>query len=226
MLQRTIFLRPVHPARGALMEATHAMTKLPETSAQTPYDAGKALSFPIGMASPLWMAFAGAAATGAAFWWMSRWTRATNLEALIGAPAEVVETVIEISEPAAELAAEAIESAATLADVLAEPTAIPPMAEGVLPGPVVETVAEAASEAEAVAEPAAEPAPAADDLTRIVGIGPKLSAALAERGLTRFAQLAALQAADLERLDQALDLKGRAVRDAWVAQAARFAEPN
>src|ERR1700761_2604042 len=62
-----------------------------------------------------------------------------------------------------------------------------------------------------------------DDLTRLTGIGPKLSAALAERGVTRFAQIAEWTADDLAELDAALSLKGRAVREAWVAQAKRLA---
>ena len=51
----------------------------------------------------------------------------------------------------------------------------------------------------------------------------KCPAALAERGVTRYAQIAAWTADDLAEIDRALDLKGRAVRDAWVAQAKRFA---
>ena len=99
----------------------------------------------------------------------------------------------------------------------------------------VEAFAEASVEAvEAVIEAVAEPAPEViaetipevaaipDDLTRIVGIGPKLAASLAERGVTTFAQLAAWTDADLAEADAALSLKGRAVRDAWVAQARRF----
>jgi predicted flap endonuclease-1-like 5' DNA nuclease len=68
------------------------------------------------------------------------------------------------------------------------------------------------------------PAPvASDDLTRMVGVGPKLSEALAARGVTRFAQIAAWTEADLADIDAALSLKGRAVREAWVAQAKRLA---
>jgi predicted flap endonuclease-1-like 5' DNA nuclease len=65
--------------------------------------------------------------------------------------------------------------------------------------------------------------PEPDDLTRLVGIGPKLAAALAERGVTTFAQIALWSEQELADIDKALDLKGRAVRDAWVAQAKRFA---
>jgi predicted flap endonuclease-1-like 5' DNA nuclease len=210
------------------MEATNAMTmlQLPET----PADAGKALSLPLGMASPLWFAYAGAAAAGAAFWWMSRWTRATNLEALVALPDETAAAAVDIVETTAEtLTKTVVESA--LESVAEAVPALEPVVEAIAPEPVAEAsaeiVPEIAAEAapeilpEAVAEPVAA---ASDDLTRIVGIGPKLASALTARGLTSFGQLAALQAADLEALDKAMDLKGRAVRDAWVAQAARFAQ--
>ncbi|HEX3919262.1 MAG TPA: hypothetical protein VHW60_18140 [Caulobacteraceae bacterium] len=62
-----------------------------------------------------------------------------------------------------------------------------------------------------------------DDLTRMVGIGPKLAASLAARGVSRFAHIAAWTEADLAEVDTALGLKGRAVREAWVAQARRLA---
>jgi predicted flap endonuclease-1-like 5' DNA nuclease len=96
----------------------------------------------------------------------------------------------------------------------------------------IETVAESApAVVEAVAEVVAAPVEIAatvietapDDLTRMTGIGPKLSAALAERGVTTFAQIAAWTAGDLADADVALALKGRAVREAWVAQAKRLA---
>lgn len=238
------------------------------------FDPEKALSLPVGMTSPLWFAFAGVAAAGAAYWWMSRWARPTNLEALGLAQAKAVDTVIDVavdSFEAVEVAAEdVVEAAADLAlESVPEPVAevlealapepVAPLAaepepvleaepepEAVIeaaPEPVPEAapepepVVEAASEpepepvvtaelepvVEATPEPAPEPEDLADDLTRIAGIGPKLSVKLAARGLTTFAQLAALTADDLAELDTALDLKGRPIRDAWVAQAKRFA---
>ena len=68
---------------------------------------------------------------------------------------------------------------------------------------------------------------APDDLTVMSGIGPKLCAALAERGVTRFAQIAAWTSKDLAEMDVALSLKGRAVRESpgwrkpsgWLAGA-------
>ncbi len=182
--------------------------------------AAKAMSFPVGLASPLWLAFGAAASAGVAFWLATRWTRPANLEAMLSPPRRALEppVVIELTpEP--------------------EPEAALEVAIEVAPEPVLEAVAEIAPEptpepvvAEAAPELKPEPAPAPvatpltpDDLTLIVGIGPKLAAALAERGVTRFSQLAAWGAQDLADVDNALNLKGRAVRDAWVAQARRFA---
>lgn len=58
-----------------------------------------------------------------------------------------------------------------------------------------------------------------DDLTRLVGIGPKIAKALTERGVTSFAQLAAWTAEELAQFDGALDLKGRAIRADLIGQA-------
>src|SRR5207247_6420417 len=122
--------------------------------------------------------------------------------------------------PAAEFIEAATETVEIIAETLEETAedAFEAMADA-------EAEAEAEPEPEIAAEAAPEPEPAPaepDDLTRIVGIGPKLSEALAARGVTRFAQIAAWTSKDLAELDVALSLKGRAVRDAWVAQASRM----
>ncbi|MES2493123.1 MAG: helix-hairpin-helix domain-containing protein [Pseudomonadota bacterium] len=60
----------------------------------------------------------------------------------------------------------------------------------------------------------------ADDLTRIKGIGPKLSTLLASLGVTSYAQIAAWEEEDLARVDAQLGtFAGRPVRDQWIAQA-------
>ena len=75
-----------------------------------------------------------------------------------------------------------------------------------------------ATEATALA-PAAPPA-MGDDLTRLKGLGPKLSARLAELGVTSFAQIAAWSEADIATIDAQLGtFAGRASRDNWVEQA-------
>lgn len=60
----------------------------------------------------------------------------------------------------------------------------------------------------------------ADDLTQIKGLGPKLAATLAERGITRIDQLAALGPEEEAALDAQLGtFSGRMARDRWVEQA-------
>lgn len=77
----------------------------------------------------------------------------------------------------------------------------------------------------AATAPAAEPAPAAapsrkDDLTRIKGLGPKLAATLRDMGVTTFAQVAAWDDAEIDRVDAQLGrFQGRIRRDDWVGQA-------
>lgn len=76
--------------------------------------------------------------------------------------------------------------------------------------------------------PAASPAPApkpaatsaADDLTQIKGLGPKLRTTLADLGVTSFAQIAAWDDAEIDRIDAQLGrFEGRIRRDSWVEQA-------
>lgn len=59
-----------------------------------------------------------------------------------------------------------------------------------------------------------------DELTQIKGLGPKLAATLHELGVTSVAQIAAWDAADIERIDAKLGrFQGRITRDSWVEQA-------
>ncbi|RST29895.1 hypothetical protein HMF7854_02950 [Sphingomonas ginkgonis] len=59
-----------------------------------------------------------------------------------------------------------------------------------------------------------------DDLQRMKGVGPKLAAMLNDKGLTRFAQIAALTPDQLENLDAELGaFRGRLTRDQIPQQA-------
>lgn len=59
-----------------------------------------------------------------------------------------------------------------------------------------------------------------DDLRRIKGLGPKLVSLLGEQGITSFAQIAAWDEAEIDRVDATLGrFAGRIRRDDWVAQA-------
>ena len=78
----------------------------------------------------------------------------------------------------------------------------------------------AASAPELPRETIAEVGGEADDLRRIKGLGPKLVTLLAGLGVTRFAQIAAWDDAEIERIDAQLGtFKGRIRRDSWVEQA-------
>lgn len=71
--------------------------------------------------------------------------------------------------------------------------------------------------------PAAKPAvssAASEDITVVKGLGPKVAARLAELGITRIDQIAALSPADAAALDAQLGaFSGRMARDRWIEQA-------
>jgi len=219
-----------------------ASTFLPDVQ-PTKLDPEKAPHLMVGAASPLWLMFGGAAMAGASWWWWaSRWREAVNVEALMAlapepvAPEPAIEAPVATPEPAPELALAAApvamaEAAVEVAAAAVE-TVVAPITEAVveqISAEPVETLEAAVAATETIAETAvvaeAEAAATlADDLTRLVGIGPKLSASLAELGVTRFEQIAAWSAEELDSFDALLNLKGRAQRDAWVAQAQRLAK--
>jgi NADH-quinone oxidoreductase subunit E len=67
------------------------------------------------------------------------------------------------------------------------------------------------------------PGGAPDDLKLISGVGPVLERRLNALGVTRYDQIAAFGAEDVERLDAAMGFRGRIVRDDWVRQAQALA---
>jgi predicted flap endonuclease-1-like 5' DNA nuclease len=200
-----------------------------------------------GAASPLWLMFGGAAMAGATWWWWSaRWREAVNVEALM---APTLAKTLPTPEPVApvelapEPAIEAVIDPVTEAPVLAPVALETPEPVTAAATAATETVAEAVQETldtaetvatetketlEAVSAPVVEAVvetakSAGDDLTLLVGIGPKLAASLADLGVTRFSEIAAWGPEQLADFNAKLDLKGRAERDAWVAQAKRLA---
>ena len=100
------------------------------------------------------------------------------------------------------------------------PPAVAPPA-GVALGGVGEVVAAATADEVISARPAVTPATsAADDLTRIKGLGPKLQTMLRDLGVTRFDQIAAWTPAEIAAIDSQLGaFQGRIVRDGWTEQA-------
>ena len=137
------------------------------------------------------------------------------------------------SAPAAALKADTVSAAANTQAVAAAPLGTDAEAGPVItptvavpapkpaPAPADTPAAEMGAEIapELADSPAAAPA-APDDLARIKGVGPKLVALLDEMGITTFAQIAAWQPADIERIDAKLGrFSGRITRDQWVEQA-------
>jgi predicted flap endonuclease-1-like 5' DNA nuclease len=96
----------------------------------------------------------------------------------------------------------AVEAKRELVSQVAEPEMAKVSVETAAPE-VVAQIEVKAPEVPAVAEPrAAAVPPAADDLTRIEGIGPKIASVLQAAGITTFAQLAD---ADVQRLREILE---------------------
>ncbi|PHY21791.1 phasin PhaH [Caulobacter sp. BP25] len=146
-------------------------------------------------------------------------------EAVIDAVEETTETLAEatlvVAEAAQDATTETVEALTeTLSETLAETTPVEATSFETAP---VETALVEDSPVEPAVEVAEVISVLGDDLTRLVGVGPKLAASLAEQGVTTFSQIAAWTPEELAEVDLKLGLKGRAERDAWVAQAKRFA---
>ncbi|MFM6930900.1 MAG: hypothetical protein ACKOUT_01495 [Novosphingobium sp.] len=142
---------------------------------------------------------------------------------ILGGAAEVVAVAAQdqIEEVQAATQPE-IEPASPEAPPITEPT--PEAEPAPTPEPEITPAPEPAPEPVAPPPPASPPpvaaAPAADDLARIKGLGPKLRALLPTLGITSFAQIAALTEADLAALDSKLGpFAGRPAKDNWVEQA-------
>jgi len=96
------------------------------------------------------------------------------------------------------------------------------------PPPLADTTTGALVEPESAAPRPAPPAPAAppaagdaaEPVTLLKGLGPKVAARLAELGITTVGQIAALSPAEAEALDADLgNFRGRMARDRWIEQA-------
>jgi len=154
----------------------------------------------------------------------SRKTRVTSTSRDVlddgAAPAQRNKALID-SAPAAtpmQPAAGVPAGGATTEPAATTPAATPAPTPAPAPAP-------ASASASASATPASASAPAGgDDLTRIKGLGPKLSATLRGMGVTTFAQIAAWDDAEIDRVDAQMGrFQGRIRRDDWVGQAAMLA---
>lgn len=73
---------------------------------------------------------------------------------------------------------------------------------------------------------AAQASSPTDDLKKIKGIGPVLERKLHALGIYSFAQIAGLTSAEIEKVDEVLDFKGRIEREDWVGQAKTMLGPQ
>lgn len=90
--------------------------------------------------------------------------------------------------------------------------------------PVAEPVVKPVLDAVAAQEPEAPIPSGNDDLSRIKGVGPKLKTMLIDLGVTSFAEIAAWNDADIDRIDTQLGrFEGRIRRDNWPLQAKHLA---
>ncbi|KQS03033.1 hypothetical protein ASG11_01115 [Sphingomonas sp. Leaf357] len=156
--------------------------------------------------------------------------RRLNAEAEVEEHREAIE---DIAKPEADAPAEVATPAAVAApSPVPAPTPAPVAPERQVAPPVVATpdpVAPpaAVTPAEPIVEPVAPPAPPAPppvplagEITQLKGLGPKLAATLAQLGVTRVDQIAAMTPAQLLELDIQLGaFKGRPARDRWAEQA-------
>ena len=127
-----------------------------------------------------------------------------------------VVSVAEILKPGSKSKLSAKKKAAPAADA--------PAAEAPAKEAKKKEAPKAAPKAEA--KPKAAPKKAAeapagnDDLTKLTGVGPAFAKKLNEAGVTSFAQIAAWDAAEIDRLDgEVSGLKGKAEKGDWVAEA-------
>ena len=129
---------------------------------------------------------------------------------------------VEVPAPEPEPAPEPLPEITPEPEFIPAPEPMPEFEPGPEPAPDPEPTAE--PEATSVPEPPSTPSGGADDLSRIKGLGPKLQALLPTLGLSTYAQIAALNEADLAALDGQLGpFAGRPAKDNWVEQASFLA---
>ena len=133
-----------------------------------------------------------------------------------------------VSTPATAKSAPAAKPAAPAKPAAAKPATAKPVAAKSAAKPAASKPAAAKASAApkpAASKPAAAPKKAAptaakaDNLRRLIGIGPVNDKLLRGLGVTTYAQIAAWTAADVKRIEDTLNFDGRIAREKWIEQA-------
>ncbi|MCQ4632371.1 NADH:ubiquinone oxidoreductase [Shinella sp. CPCC 100929] len=140
-----------------------------------------------------------------------------------GIAGQMAGLMLGMMKTATERARVALDEAADATAETVAPVKAKPVLNVVVAEPKIEMARESATPKKAEAKPARK-APAvkaakADDLKAISGIGPKLEQVLNGMGVRRYADIAALKAEDVARIEAELGFAGRIARDRWVEQA-------
>lgn len=72
----------------------------------------------------------------------------------------------------------------------------------------------------AIAAPQGEP----DDLTKLTGVGKSWAKKLNDQGVYHYSQIAEMTPENLEKLDEALNAKGKISKSSWIEEAKKFKE--
>lgn len=131
------------------------------------------------------------------------------------APAVAAVAPVAVSEIAAAVEPPAIASEPVAASSAAETPAAEPTGGSVAPLRSVRSEAFVGSDGAWGVHPSRD----GDDLKRIRGIGVLIEKKLNSLGIVHFEQVANWTGADIERISQILDFKGRIERENWVEQA-------
>jgi len=174
------------------MEQAMTMGRMDLTRAMKPF------ALPLGLASPMWMAYGAAVSVSATWWWMSRMTRFTAptvAHAVESVPKAVAAPVVAVTEAAPTVVEDAAVETTAFAEAPVESVA-----------PTVATLSDILS---------VQP----DELTLLRGVGPRVAEAFVARGVTTFAQLAAWTDDQMAAFDADSKLLGRSKRYDFIGQA-------
>ena len=123
-----------------------------------------------------------------------------------------------MSTPAAAKSSPAKSSAAKSASTKTAAARKPPAAKTATAPKASAAPSKAAPAPKNAAAPAA-PDGKADDLRRLIGIGPVNERLLKDQGITTYAQIAAWTETDVKRIEEVLNFDGRIAREKWIEQA-------